>query len=1535
MNRIIAWFATNHVAANLLMGFAVIAGLAALTQIPVKLYPDVEIPIINVSIAYPGAAPEEVASGVCARIEERVQGITGVKEVRSVAVEGRCTASLELFFDVDDARVLDEVKNQVNAIDSFPDETEKPVVNFIEQKTIVLEVAVTGPTDERALKELGFRVRDDIVALPGITHAVVANVRPYEISVEISQTSLIRNRLTLDDVATALRQRSIDLPGGTIDTGRDQILLRTRGQAYWGHELEKLVVTTRTDGTRVLIRDIAHVVDGFEDSSQRLVFDGKPAALVQVARVGNQDLRQVSESVREFVKQSATRYPEGVELTLWNDESVLVTNRIGALVDSGIQGLLLVLILLTLFLRPQLALWVAAGIPIAFLGAIFLIYSFGFSIDAISVIGFILALGMLVDDAVVVGESVHVAHQRGLGQLVGAIEGAQHVLFPVTFGVLTTAVAFIPLLFSVGPVGEIMAITAATVIFCLIFSLIECQMVLPAHLGHAGARMPMGGFGMTLLVTLVIAVIAISPNVRTAFALALATGALVYAAHLNGMLGKLGKRFARLQLRFESGLESFLDHRFRDFVRKALNARLLTLAIAFIALASAVGILVGGHLPFTFMLPIQGDQIAARVTMPHGVAGEVTEEAVTKLAESAGIVSRQLADDNGTTPVVHIMEAVGGHPSSQGVAQGSSQNSGTHLGEVVLQLTPSDSRDLSTAEISQIWRDTNGPINQALELNFETERVEAAADIDIRLSGDDLDTLGEVAGSIRAALASYPGVFDVTDSFRAGSRELQLAVTPAGEALGVTLSDLGRQVRRAFYGEETQRVQRGREDVRIMVRLTEDERHSLDSLFKLHIRTSAGVTVPLRTVANVYEGRGFASVSRANGKPYVSVTASVDPTQLSAAAVLADLSDGALADAVAKHPSVAYTLKSEERTSEVAARLGPLFLLAMFVIFALLAIPLRSYFQPLIIMSMLPFAFMGAVWGHVIMKAFGNIPGLSMPSVFGMVAAAGVVVNASLVLMHEVNHRLTAGDPMQEALINASVSRARPILITTVTTLAGLLPLMLSRSVQAQPLIPMAASLAYGVLFASLATLFVAPAIWLVVHDLSGGAKRMGGLLGNLVGGAPRLSIWAERFPYVQESLRAREFKDLQLSDDLGLDEETARIAREGLVRVYYQREFDREKADVQLKVLAAKAPTTDNLVEETRIWAEQQAFQLAVHMLQGVMTPLEASVPLSDILDACLATMLHAAERDLQTEPGERPDGQFALIALESAGRREFAIGQKINLLFVYDPIDSVSSDLQQVAEDWYGELMQRFMRLLRNLSPEAMLFEVPSSAAPDSTNMPYKTHRGGVQQACCSLPDLRAYLAAEAAPSELRMLCHARAIDVRGGLEEQFEVLWKSTFSHSHDRGDLVDDILDSRTEIASQHQPDELWDVHRRAGGLTDVEHVFEYLLLSSAETTPELLNSAGLISVFETAAESGLIDRSDAEDLKTAAQIWQCLDGYFRLTCIGAFTMESMSADLREIVAQTCGATSFESLPNRLEEIAGRVNDCLDRLLDLSS
>ncbi len=1521
MKRMIAWFATNHVAANLLMGFAVIAGLAALTRIPVKMYPDVEIPVISVSVPYLGAAPEEAETGVCTRIEERIEGITGVKELNSVASEGLCTTNVELFYDADSARVLDEVQNQVNSIDTFPEETEKPIVRFLELTTIVVEVAVTGPTEERALKELGDRVRNDILALPGITHVDLANVRPYEMSVEVSEPSLLRNGLTFDEVAAAVRKRSVDLPGGSIKTSTNEVLLRTRGQAYWGHELEELEVTTRADGTRVLLRDVARVVDGFEDTGQTLSFNGKPAALIQVARVGNQDLRQVSETVREFVERSTSRYPEGVELTLWNDESVLVTDRLSTLVDSGVQGLLLILILLALFLRPHLAIWVTAGIPIAFLGAIFLIYWFGYSIDAISVIGFILALGMLVDDAVVVGESVYVTHQRGSGQLAGAIEGAQHVLVPVTFGVLTTIAAFTPLLFSVGGVGEIMAITAATVIFCLVFSLIECQMVLPAHLGHSGRRMPLGDFGMTLLVTLIIAAIAIAPDRRTSVALALAAVTIVYAAHLNGLLSRLGAGFTRLQLKFESGLQSFIDIRFRNLVRRVLSARRLTLALALAALASAGGIVAGGHLPFTFMMPIQGDRVAARLTMPPGIGAGVTDKAIARLSESALSVQRQLVDESGDSPVVHVMAARGGHPSTGAAISRVRQESGTHLGEVVIQLSPSESRELTTQEIADIWRKANGPIQEAIELSFNTERVDSSSDIDIRLSGEDLDALRTVAAMLRTALAEYPGVYEITDSFRAGKEELQLSVSPAGEALGVTLSDLGRQVRQAFYGEEAQRVQRGREDVRIMVRFTERERHSLESLYALRIRTANGAAVPFRTVAEVTSGRGLAAITRSNGNRSVNVTAKVDPTRTSAGAVLEEMSSGFLPDIISAYPGMTYSLESAQRQREVGDRLVPMFLLALFAIFALLAIPLHSYLQPLIIMATLPFAFMGAVWGHLLMKGFGNVLGLSMPSIFGAVAASGVVINATLVLLHEFNRRLSAGDATYDAVVNATVTRARPILITTVTTFAGLLPLMLNRSVQAQPLIPMATSLAYGVLFSSVATLLVAPAFLLVLRDITGGAKRVGGLLGNLAGTAPRLTKWVDRFPYLQESLRSREFEDLQVPEDLGLDPETARIAREGLVRLYYEREFDREEMRAQLGAIAVKAPMTDNLVGEARVWAEQRSFQLGVHMLRGVIAPTDAARPLTDILDTCLVELLRAAGQDLRAELDGPVNGNACLVALGSAGRREFAIGSPLQLMFVYEISGAHGAGMSMTPEDAYGELLQRLMRLVGNLSPEAMLFE---------TVPPYALSLGSRKVAACPLPALRDHFDAAPEPWELRMLSHARVIEAQGGLGERFAALRQSALSRPTNRDALVADIAAARKRMSERHRSGDVWDVRSRPGGLYDLELLAECLQLSGAATTPAMLVN-GLVPTFAAAAEHGLIDESSATELAAAARLWQCLDGYFRMTSTGVFDPASASVELREIIARGCGADDFEALPAMIADASLHAAEFFDRLL----
>ena len=505
MKRLVSWFATNPVATNLLVAFLLFAGIASFARISVQIWPDLDVPIISIVVPYLGAAPEEVESSVCARIDEKLEGIEGIDRIRSTAEEGRCRVAVALHFDADRAAVLADVQNQVNAIDTLPMETETPVVRLLSSSDVVIEVAVTGPTDERALKELARGVRDDLLSLPAVTRASVANVRPYEISIEVSEASLQRNQLTFDQVAGAIRGNSVDLPGGAIKTDRGELLLRTHGQADRGEEFGRIEVTTRDDGTRVLLEDVARVVDGFADTGQEFRFDGRPAALIRVSQVGSQDLREISAEVRRYVAEST--HPEDVELTVWNDQSSLLVDRLETLIDSGLQGLLLVLVVLALFLRPHLALWVAAGIPIALLGAVFLLFCFGVSINAISLIGFILVLGLLVDDAVVVGESAYVAQREGAGQLAGAIEGARRVFVPVTFGVLTTVAAFIPMLFLTGVAGQFMAAVAAPVICCLAFSLIECHVILPLHLGHRSDSMPLGEFGIALLAVAVLAAI--------------------------------------------------------------------------------------------------------------------------------------------------------------------------------------------------------------------------------------------------------------------------------------------------------------------------------------------------------------------------------------------------------------------------------------------------------------------------------------------------------------------------------------------------------------------------------------------------------------------------------------------------------------------------------------------------------------------------------------------------------------------------------------------------------------------------------------------------------------------------------------------------------------------------------------------------------------------------------------------------------------------------------------------------------------------
>lgn len=1097
MKPIISWFANNHIAANLLMLLIIMSGLAAVTQIPQKSFPDIYVPVITVTVPYLGAAPEEVEQGVCIRIEEELEGIEGIEQIQSTANEGMCSVQVEVFEEADESKVLDDVKSRVDAIDTFPAETEKPIVKLLSVVRSVLDIAITGPEDERTLKILGQQVRDDIAALPNVTQVALKNTRPYEVSIEVSESALRQYSLSFEQVAAAVRLRSLDLPGGSIKTAGGEILLRTKGQAYWGDQFEELVLFTRPDGTRLTVKDVATVVDGFEDTDQLLRFDGKPAALIRVSRVGDQDILEITKSVRAYLARAPESLPDGVKLTIWNDGSKMLRGRLDTLLSSARFGFLMVLILLALFLRPRLAFWVSAGVPVAFLGALAVASLIGLSIDGVSVFGFILVLGILVDDAVVVGENVYVNQLQHGDLLEGSIKGTQQVSVPVVFGVLTTITAFMPLMLGPGTMGQIFGVIATVVICCLVFSLVESQFILPSHLGHQSVESEVGEVGLMMIPIMAIILSQIAWGLASFINLACVALVIAYILYKVGIAQVVSHRLINFQKAFSSKVENLINVSFRGFVIRATNARYVTVAIALAAFLSGIGIVASGRLPFSLFPPLESDQAIAQLTMPLGTSASITNEAVLKLERSAQQLALELASEfSDAPPVTHILSAVGNHPSSSsgsgppGPGSGAS-SSGGHLGEVTLQLVSSESRDIKTGTVANRWRELAGQIPDAVELKFNTSQFSVGNAVDIQLEGDNVDDLRVVAEKLRLKLAEYPGVIDITDSFRSGKQELQLNISPGGEALGLTLANLALQVRQAFYGEEAQRIQRGRDDVRVMVRYPEAERQSLSSLDDMRIRTADGSEVPFDTVAIADFGRGFASIKRAGRQRVINVVADVDRTQVTANEVLGALGAGEIQKILADYPRIKYSLEGEQaEQGEAVASLIPMFFISLFVIYALLAIPLQSYTQPLIIMSVIPFAMLGAIWGHQIMKTFDMVAGLAMMSVMGVIAASGVVVNSSLVLVHNVNRRRTEGQPLHDAVLNAAISRCRPIVLTSMTTFVGLMPLMFNQSVQAQFLVPMAISLAFGVLFATLVTLFVVPSGYMILEDFHNWRER-------------------------------------------------------------------------------------------------------------------------------------------------------------------------------------------------------------------------------------------------------------------------------------------------------------------------------------------------------------------------------------------------------------------------------------------------------------
>jgi len=1059
------WSIKNNVSVNLIMIFIIMAGIFTVMKMRREMFPQFSLDMIATSVVYPGSSPEEVEEGICIKIEEKIQSIEGIKTLRSTAREGSGEVVAELETGADVQKILDEIKAEVDRIDTFPDEAEQPMVMEIINKDPTISVAIFGEVSEKRMRQITERIRDDLLDAKMVAHQYtggwqdliasilkrfrfkqpeaitqidLVGVRDYEIAVEVSEENLRRYGLSFDQVVSAVRSGSIDLPGGQIKTGQGEILIRTKGQLYTGSEFEKIPLITLNDGTVVRLGQVAKVIDGFEDLDIKTRFNGKPAAIVQVSRTSEQDIIEIAKIARNYVETLKQDLPEDLEFAIWGDISTMVESRIDLMLRNGFQGILLVFIALALFLNLRLAFWVALGIPIAFMAAFIVLSGFDQTINMISLFAFIMTLGILVDDAIIVGENVYSHYSRGKSPAAAVVDGLKEVGGPVVMAVSTTVVAFAPLLFIAGLMGKFIAVMPLAVIIILIVSLGEALIILPSHLNHA-------------------------------------------LAQSEKKDRKLTSWHERLREKLEKGMRAAIDRVYSPAIKYVVKNRYFTFSIGIGVLIISLGVIAGGYVPFVFFPKGESDWIVAEVIYPLGTPYNLTEETIEDLEQESfelNTVFSEFSKNNGGL-LKNTFSIVGAIPRRDWKPP----EYGGHVGQVWLELTSSENReDISTHTILNKWRDLIGEIPGVERLTFATlEGGPAGNPIEIQLSGQDFDQLQQAAAELETELATYPGTFDISNNFKPGKQEKKVRIKEGSRSIGVTMRDLARQIRQAFYGEEALRIQRDRNDVKVMVRYANKERHSLAGIEEMRIRTPDGREIPIEEVADLTTGRSYSIISRVGRKRTITVISDIDATIANASVITGELKANFLPMLAERYPGIVYDFEGQEkRTSESLDSIKSGYLLAMMGIFLLLASQFRSYIQPVIIMMAIPFGLIGAILGHLIMGLEFTIV-----SVFGIVALSGIVVNDSLILIDFINRALRNGADVNRAVIESGKARFRPVLLTSITTIAGLFPLLLERSFQAQFLIPMAVSICFGLLVATVLTLLYVPALYLIVADVT------------------------------------------------------------------------------------------------------------------------------------------------------------------------------------------------------------------------------------------------------------------------------------------------------------------------------------------------------------------------------------------------------------------------------------------------------------------
>ena len=1012
----IGWMAGHSVTANLLMLLLLVGGVIFSLKIKKEVFPDFELDMVNITVPYPGASPEEIERGIILAIEEAILDLEGIKKLNSSAEEGVARVTAEIHEGEDIQAIAQDIKNEVDRITSFPEEAEEPQVVIAKRKRFVVSLALYGNESERVLRELAEVVRDRFLQDPAITQVEMVGVRPLEISIEIPQNNLRTYNLTLSEVAQRVRQASVELPGGAIKSESGDILVRIKDRRDYGREFGHIPIVTTQDGTQVLLENIATIKDGFEETDNFATYNGKPAVLIEVYRVGDQTPTSVSQAVREQLAIINSQVlPKGVALESRYDRSDIYQQRMDLLLNNGYLGLGLVFILLALFLEVRLAFWVSLGIPISFLGSLLILPVFGVSINLVSMFAFIVTLGIVVDDAIVVGENIYHHHQSGLPWFEAAVSGAREIAMPITFSVLTNMVAFMPMLFIPGFMGKVFKQIPIVVICVFTISLIESLFILPAHIGHTKGRIHSGFLGWL---------------------------------H-NGQ-----QRFSRLFSRM-------VQTRYGPFLDLALRYRYVTISIGLAFLVITAGYIKSGRMGFELFPKVESDYAKVTALLPFGTAFQKTAEVQERLVS----VAQKVVAQNG------------GDKLSEGIFAVITGNQA----EVRLYLTPPGERPISTAQVTQLWRTQVGIIPGLESIKFESDAggPGRGAAISVELSHRDIRVLERASGELAEAMAFYPEAVDIDDGFSPGKHQLDFRITPEGRSLGLTSQEVARQVRHAYYGAEALRQQRGRNEVKVMVRLPRDERTSEYNLEEMILRTPGGSEIPLREAVNVKRGRAYTTIDRRDGRRIVTATADVRPRS-KAGLILKSVKSEILPELQRKYPGLTFSFEGRQadRRESTQALLRGL-MMALIVIYAMLAVPFNSYIQPVIIMLSIPFGIVGAVIGHLFMGY-----SLSVMSLFGVVALSGVVVNDSLVLIDFANRKQRAGLARHQAVREAGIHRFRPILLTSLTTFGGLAPMIFETSRQARFLIPMAISLGFGIIFATLITLLLVPSLYLIVEDI-------------------------------------------------------------------------------------------------------------------------------------------------------------------------------------------------------------------------------------------------------------------------------------------------------------------------------------------------------------------------------------------------------------------------------------------------------------------